>query len=90
MDKDVDWLLVMFICGFALCCAFGSLILLFFSGIFVFELDYSDEQRRNADFYAGLISFSGFLGLCFSILLLFMSVRISEFISKILAGKVPQ
>jgi len=90
MNKDVDWVLVAFVCIFALFCAFVSIILIFGSGIFVFELDYSEEQRQAANVQAIWISLLGFVGLCFSTLILILSVRVADFISRILAGKLPE
>jgi len=90
MDKDVDRLLLAVVWIFALCCGLVSIVLLFGSGIIVFELDYTEEQRRVADIQAAWISFFGFVGLCLSTLLLIMSVRVADFISRILAGKSPE
>ncbi len=90
MNKDVDWLLVTFICAFALGCAFVSVVLIFGSGFMVFELDYTDEQRQAANIKAQWISFFGFVSFCLSIALLFMCIRVADFISKVLGGKPPE
>ena len=90
MNKDEDWLLVILICAFALCCDFVSLILIYGAGFMVFELDYSEELRQAANIQAEWISFLGFVSLCLSIVLLFKCVRIADFISKALGGKSPK
>ncbi len=87
MNKILYRLLVFLICVFSLCCAFVSICFIFLSEFMVFELDFNDIQRQAAETKAWLITFSGIVGLCLSILLLLFSVRIVGFVLNVLGIK---
>ncbi len=81
-------MVTLFVFSFALGCVLVSVILIFFSGWMVFELDYTDEQRKATDTQATLISLFGLISLCGSFYLAAISKRIASFLFKFLGVKL--
>jgi drug/metabolite transporter (DMT)-like permease len=77
MNKDTESF-AMFVCVFALFCAILGFFLIILAGFSFTDLDYTEEQRRFADIYAGLIAFAGIVGLFFSGLLFFWGLSFSK------------
>ena len=81
MNKDTESF-AMFVCTFAVFCAFSSIFLVIIAGFSFPDLDYTEEQRQSADIYAGLIAFVGVVGLFLSGLLFFWGLSFSKFKSE--------
>ena len=67
------------ICVFALGCAYISFVLIVGSGFIFGDIDYTEAQRQVAEKKATILSLFGFVSLCASMLLMFLSSRIARF-----------
>ena len=83
MKKIAHWILVILICIFALVSIYINFALMIGSGFIFGDIDYTEAQRQTAETKAAIFSIICFFGLCISVIMLFLSSRISRFILKI-------
>lgn len=76
----IIWAIIIFL--FALGCAYVSVVFIVGSGFIFGDIDYTEAQRQTAEKKAAILSAFGFLSLCVSILLMFLSGRIARLILK--------
>ena len=79
-------MLVILICAFALGCAYVSFVLMAASGFIFGDIDYTEAQMRSAENKAGLVSLFGFISLCASLTVMYLSGRIARFILRARGG----
>jgi len=64
----------------ALCCAFGGVLLLMSAGFVFADIDYNEEQWRAAETRSAIFSVLCVIEICASVVILFLSNRISRLI----------